>query len=1242
METTPRTFVLLLVLSFAATPAAGAEAPLYSPGQILVKFRMSAAKPAPERFRDLARQFGAHAPEPFREPTRLSKPASRFDQVYRVRIRPDADPREAAAAFAALPDVVYAQPNHLFRPARAPNDERFPEQTGLSIINWQQLWDGLGPKRKEVILAVIDSGIDTDHEDLEENIWTNRAEVEGRPGVDDDLNGYVDDVRGWDFSDTPDLSAKGDFLTRDNDPSDESGHGTRVAGIVAARVDNAVGIVGVAPDTKLMALRSGIRLQSGGGFFEEDDLAAAILYAVENGADVINMSWGSVERAFLIQDAIRYAAARGCVLVAAAGNEGGRGLFYPAALDETIAVAATNQNDTATIFSSRGPALDLSAPGINILSTLPGGGYSFGSGTSFAAPHISGLVALLLSRHPELTPDQVRTLLSTATVDLGPAGWDETFGAGRIDGAALLALVSGLNTPAIVQIRAPAADAGAASAFTVRATAAGQHVTAYRISWGLGRSPTSWDLLDEGPSASDIETRWDVASSLPDTSAVLRLEADLEGGRTLEDRVRVFVKRALPRITDVVFDEILDKDRKLHQVRWRTDQLTQGAVLFRALDAAAEDTLSVGSIDSAHTARLPQDVTEGPLRFRVLATGPSGKTTLSKPDTVTISHLRVPGEGFATGATLPDGFLPDRPADFDGDGRLEIALMPYIEGQPFGPVQIHEQTEEDRFTQVFESSGAFLPWSVGDVDNDGSPDLLGSELSTLRLFTGSPYPSLQVFERTQTWGGEIADLDGDGKNEILARSARTRAIEVLEQGTDGLIREVASLSDPTPGLGEIGSRFVVADLDGDGKNEILGGDADGDLWVFEADGNDRYRSTWQQEGDDDTDARWVGGGVDVDGDGQIEFAVARAAEDPYDPHNGFWDVEIYSAAGDDLFAVEWATRILGVSTTGNGISAGDVDGDGTFDLAVCLPPDLYIFKSDGPNAYRPIWYGPAGLTYRPLIADLDGDDRTEILFNRDGAVQVLEWDGAERAVVAPEILSARPVGRARVRLRWVKVPEASAYRILRGTDGGRLATLADGLVLTAFLDTTAAEGQRYSYAIEAILPGELTVRSGPVSVRPDAPPRLVRLHATEYQLHLTFNQPMSAEATDPDQYAVLPGIGRPASAIQDRNRMRVVLTFPTSLVNGTDYTLLIREVADTSGVPLEVTSQATSFSAGQSVYPAARIADFDEDGTVGFLDFVLFAQAFDSSETAFDLDEDGRVGFSDFLLFALLFGQATS
>ena len=291
----------------------------YSPGQILVKFRN--AKPALAQFRDLSERYGITSIEPLFTP-RSAKAVYPHPLTHVYRVRLSGDPIEAAADYALRPDVVYAQPNYLFTHQQAPNDPRYGNQRSLQTLDWELLQQSLGSIQKQTVVAIIDSGVDYNHEDLRDNIWHNAAEVNGAAGVDDDGNGYIDDIRGWDFTHAPDLPGMGDYLNRDNDPQDESAHGTRVAGIVAAAANNNRGIAGIAPNAQIMALRAGLRRLGGIGFLEEDDIAAAILYAVENGAHIINMSLGGPERTFILGDVIQYAHAQGVVLVASAGNTG--------------------------------------------------------------------------------------------------------------------------------------------------------------------------------------------------------------------------------------------------------------------------------------------------------------------------------------------------------------------------------------------------------------------------------------------------------------------------------------------------------------------------------------------------------------------------------------------------------------------------------------------------------------------------------------------------------------------------------------------------------------------------------------------------------------------------------------------------------------------------------------------------------------------------------------------------------
>lgn len=250
-------------------------------------------------------------------------------------------------------------------------------------------------------MAVVDTGMDYSHNDLKANVWVNRGELADN-GVDDDGNGYVDDVRGWDFA------------NGDNDPFDDHSHGTHVSGTLGASGNNGIGVAGVNWRVRIMPLK--FLDQCGSG--STDDAVSAILYAKKMGAAVINASWGGGDSSRALQDAIK---AFGGPFVAAAGNDGKDNdsePSYPAAypLPNIIAVAATDSNDLLADFSNYGASsVDLAAPGVDIYSTLPDQDYGLNSGTSMAAPHVTGAVALLKSYAPGLSTAQIKSVLMRAS-----------------------------------------------------------------------------------------------------------------------------------------------------------------------------------------------------------------------------------------------------------------------------------------------------------------------------------------------------------------------------------------------------------------------------------------------------------------------------------------------------------------------------------------------------------------------------------------------------------------------------------------------------------------------------------------------------------------------------------------------------------------------------------------------------------------------------------------------------------
>jgi subtilisin family serine protease len=322
-----------------------------------------------------------------------------------------------AAALARDGNVQYAEPDYIARRAAAPNDPRYGDQWALAKIQIGGAWN-VTNGTETTIIAVLDSGIDLTHPDLTPNFWSNPGEIAGN-GVDDDSNGFVDDMLGW------------NFIVGSNDLMDDNGHGTLVAGLAAARTNNSIGIAGVCGNCRLMP----VKVMQGSGAANYSDIAAGIYYAANKGAKVINFSLGGYADSQTLRDAVNYAVALNTTLVGGAGNDNLGDAFYPAAYDNVIAVAGTNQSDVKTGFSNYGTWVDVSAPGEAVLTTANGGDYLTSSGTSFSSPIAAGLAGLILSAHPDWTPAMVRAqLIHTAdSIDAANPTYAGKLGAGRIN-----------------------------------------------------------------------------------------------------------------------------------------------------------------------------------------------------------------------------------------------------------------------------------------------------------------------------------------------------------------------------------------------------------------------------------------------------------------------------------------------------------------------------------------------------------------------------------------------------------------------------------------------------------------------------------------------------------------------------------------------------------------------------------------------------------------------------------------
>lgn len=300
-----------------------------------------------------------------------------------------------------------------------PNDPYFPQQVSLRTLKIDQAWSLATGSPSTV--AVIDTGINRNHQDLTNRLWVNSDEIPDN-GMDDDHNGYVDDYLGY------------NFYNRNSDINDGHGHGTGIASIIAANTNNQLGLAGINWSARIMALKALDNL--GGGDFW--DVAEAIRYAVDNGASVINMSFGSNSDAAVLSEAVTYAISHGVSIVAAVGNNSSGEIFYPARYPQVIAVGSINAQNQLSAFSNYGSNMDIVAPGENIvMAGLGSQDYVDGAGSSFASAQVTGIVSLLLAKNPALSPSQIQHLMTTTAFPLG-SGQSIFFGSGRADAWAAL------------------------------------------------------------------------------------------------------------------------------------------------------------------------------------------------------------------------------------------------------------------------------------------------------------------------------------------------------------------------------------------------------------------------------------------------------------------------------------------------------------------------------------------------------------------------------------------------------------------------------------------------------------------------------------------------------------------------------------------------------------------------------------------------------------------------------------
>ena len=913
-------------------------------------------------------------------------------KLYRVIVLEDAEDLETTLQqLNSTPGVIYAEPDYPIELFEIPNDPYLTRQWGLrntgqaylgidridgpnndvlvlkqgasgSDIHVEAEWNSNDPTVRPLIV-IIDTGLDTGHPDIADNLWTNPGEIPGN-GLDDDHNGFVDDVLGWDFS--GDETAIGEIIVGDNDVSDSVGHGTHCSGIIGATSNNGLGVTGVCQDAQVVGLK----------IFPNALMSIAslaVIYAVEIGGDVINMSWGSPYSSRTLLEALRYARSNGVLPVAASGNFGDDRILFPASLDVVLTVGACNSNDEVTFFSSIGNSLDVVAPGRDVLSLRAAGTdmyaqngepeiriidyyYYLADGTSMAAPHVCGVAGVLLAHSPGLTPDELQDITTTSAddyifpygnTDTSFYGWDRYSGHGRVNLEAALSLLDGT----MAKISSPYS---------------GQMVTADVDIVGYAFSASGGDYIIELSETRDQNGWEQIASGTANVTGGY-LGTLPVSGRTGDYTLRLTVDGT--------------------------------ATSSRRLTLAPERLFTVNSPQSGETVLWFLTVRGSVLdpefesyRVELKSIEPS-----SNWDEI-YSSTRVVVDSLLCEASL-GRFI-------SGDYTLRVTLV--TSSGEFGediPITI-----QDKLMGAFPQHGPlngtlhYAP-TLCDVDGDDTSEVIVSTSEGIAVFRadGTPFccgwPNLYGVD---CYGAPSAyDIDGDGLSEIAVCSEfGLNLFDAWGAKMDSFPKEI-----PSALLANSFSTPLLADIDTDGQHEILWISDDGEVYAYRPNGMSYFASLdgWFAS----TQAGYFFGSIvpfvfstDLENDGEIEviasFSSARHGGGLY-----VWQAKNGQPRGGHTEAL-----IASLGKLRGGCIA-DFNNDGEYEIGVVgrtqVEDTVYAAILDGDGNYLPGW--PVYLNDRlnflvnyPAAGDVDDDGYPDLVFTissafNDGEIYVLRYDG---------------------------------------------------------------------------------------------------------------------------------------------------------------------------------------------------------------------------------------------------------
>jgi len=1088
------------------------------------------------------------------------------------------------------PTIDYAQTSNIYKIDYTPNDSLVNQQWALKKIQAFAAWN-ITQGSDSVLIGLIDTGIDYLHPDLKNKIYINPGETgkdsqgnnKSSNGIDDDGNGFIDDYMGWDFTDRrgfPFDSSSGDYLGWDNNPMDENGHGTFIAGILAAETNNGIGVAGIAPKIKILNLRA----FDPSGYGEEDDVAAAILYAVKMGVKVINMSFGDTQFSYVLRDVIRYAYNKGVVLVASSGNDGSDEPHYPSGYSEVICVGNSTVDDYVAPSSNYGSTLDLVAPGTDILTTARGGGYATVSGTSASAPFVSAAAGLILSLG-KFTNEEVKQILKSTTDDIEDPGWDLRSGAGRLNLYRALSILA----PSIIKFISPKQDyATNLDSISISATILSAYFQNFSLFVGTGLNPTSWaTLLSDQKYQFENKDIYNLnVTNFPDSVYCLRILVNLSNGKTMEERVNFYVLRYPPKLNLVFVGPAFYGQKQTILSSGYTNQPSVVKMYYRKTGTSAFNFVTldgfatnIQSVKNIHYGFVPTNLVENNTSYEVYfeADNIAGLKSIVENNnsyfTIKTNSPLNPSFESKQSFSLPAGELFENPIDLTSNDSNEVVLRPLsnpkvsyiykLSGNNFIKTDSLQNNIIKDFGD-FNNNGKkdFLSYFVYngyiyEQDSKYSPDLIQKFSDTTNKFW--PISAEELYDNNKT---EILDIDSDTSitvwdvNSNLSLSNPQRLINFTNSGPGNNILDFPNA--------------VVTDMNGDGKKEIWMVDEDGDIFSYKINGPGQFQK------DKVISTGFMGSSAylaegDYTGKGVKDMAVLLHSYSNIDIAP-YYRLIIFNFISDSLNVIydqafidpttEFNSQFQSAE---NSIRFADIENDGVDDLVLFDFPYSYIFKYDnGKNTI--ISYKENINSNSVFIGDLNKNGINDVAFPTNQGINFYEFAVSNHAST-PYNLTGYSIDSTLIYLNWTG--NGNQYYIYRGTNQNNV-VLIDSTLNGHYTDTTTSNKVNYFYGMKSLDNSKqypLSNLSQTIQVYSHAPAKIASIkNETSNSIKVTFTQLINTKIENLHSFEVL-GVGFPNS-ISAASQYSYLLNFTRDLPVG-ENRLAINFLNDYYGSPIK-------------------------------------------------------------------------